>query len=601
MESKKNHEFDELTSKFSQLYANIKPSNQKKKDLKIEIFNRRFGALVEDNILEKSRKVFYSVVPGKIWVCRMRELILEKLHVNRPWYLFKFPFFRRTVLSYVILIAFTFSIFGTLTLKTSEEVYAKESILYIDSGTVEVRRDGQSINAENGFYVRQGDAVKTFDTSNVFIKYADGNETDIAPKSLVYLKTLDINQSDFSDSNIALELKKGRVLNTVYNSLLSNSGFVVNSFNVEINALQAVFDVELKSDDNEDLVKVAVLDAFVDLKVLDENGIEKSSPTLFQNDVLVLTRQGDYQITSLSNAVIEDKWLASHLESIYSNEDKQEQVSANADLMSFEPFKDFAVTFLSNDDRNQLKLDMNEIKSIFEKAESARQQGYMGKAEDYLDQVEDKMKEVFERYEDYEDFNALYQEIAQLIDFHRRNRTRYISGSSYDEYLTAFNKLEILASEDELSYYKALLSQDIEAFLVALNSGDIDSQAISINSYVADLTNTLNLLSSVDVEIKQEILAKITEMSVSLSKSIYLVYSDNLQNNALALSWQNAIVDQLSSDNVYKSDLISAAIADIKAVLIVSQPIDMSEAIYDPTLINSLNSSSDLQINSIAQ
>jgi len=555
----KKNDLDNLLRKCEKICSDVDLEQDKilhiEKFLKQKIYTKNnFVFNLEQSLINKCRNIFASVNIDQILAAKMKETIFYNLSNRKPWYFFHFIFSHKKIWSFLVLLAFTVGIFGSLVITTAPEVYAKETILHIESGNVEVRRDGQPINPSNGFLVKQGDVIKTFDNANVYLEYPNGNRSDMDSNTFIYLERLDFNLSDDTNSDVKIYLNDGRLLNNIYNSMLSDSRFEVDALNVNIEAIQAVFDVELnkikeqkeRNDEQQNEIKVSVLNSFVDVKVSNDETGEIVAKTLFENNQLQASGNGEYKTVDLSNEAIEkDQWLAKKIKEQNQSKKQMAQNTDNLgpDNLSLKSIENVVSSFLPKDKREETKQELSDIRILFKNAEYYRSKGLLGNAEDVLEEIEQRMENIFKTYNDLNSIDEVAGQMEEMIAYYRRYRTRLIPGISYDKYLNSFNKLELLMIDDELGQNKIKLDQAFEDSLVALNGDNLDTQNKAIVHYIELFAEALNFAAGMDEEdLKTDFLKNCADKSLNLVKSIAVKYgNDSYEYQKQAFAWQSNI------------------------------------------------------------
>jgi len=568
-----NEDLNNLLTQGTQLYSEITVDSKKQIFLKNTLFKHISGEkkfVLYEYLTNKCKDIFDKISPNRIWVARMKEMVFDNLKEKKLWYVFKFPIFNKKVWSYIILFTFTIGLFGSLTLTTAPDVYAKDTILYINQGNVEIRRNGQAIKGENEFVLQEGDTIKTFKSAQAWIKYPDQNSSNIQENSLIYFQKLFFDARDITKSDVKIYLNEGRLLNTVFNSLLSESEFKITTTNADINAIHAIFDVAIqdKEENNqkhkvENSVEVSVLNSFVDVTLKNGQGTEIQSKTVFKEEQLKVNNAGQYEVVNLNDVLQDDKWLADRIHDASANISEDPINNFNIDAI------DTVKSFLSSDERDELKKEFIKIEDLFEDAEYYRQKGMLGTAEKFLEDIESRMNYIFENYKDLDEINQIAQEMQDLISYYRRYRTRYAPAVSYDKYLDAFNNLELLVTQDELSQNKAKLSQALENALIALGQENLELQTSAITIYVTTIQELVDFGMTIENEdLKNEFFKEVSDKSIQVVKSISaLSLNSESEEMKTAFEMQKSI-HQIFIKDRFRNDHLYAAYTAIYEILL---------------------------------
>lgn len=553
---------------FMEISSSISVDSVSKKVLKEKIISKielLRSEHLDSVFLEKIESLFANIVPNRIWIARIKEALFENITRPRPWYFVRFSFFSKKAWALIILVAFFFSIYP-VSIDKNVTVYAKQTVIYLEKGEADLLREDKVIKVKDGLVIYEGDIINTYNDAEIVVKYPDNNQSELTEDTYLEFNKLSFDSSDLTNSSVVLKLEEGRVLNKIFNSLLSESKFTVNALNVGVVAQNAVFDVAITEEENKS-VSVSVINSYVDINFIDDKG-HASSKTIFKDDQLNIGASGKYEVKNLNDVIAKDQWLADQVSSQAHEMLSLSDNEAVGESM-LQPVTDAIQSILPQQKMDTLKQELDYIQNLFAEAEKYRNKGKLGKAQEFLTEVETRMNNLFVSYDDISEISELQTKMQDLISYYRKYRTKLMPGISYDNYLETFNDLEILVANDELNGKKAKFAQAFENSLASLNQGNIDIQISSINNFVKALNGVIEFSMTLDEKDKNILMTEVNEKTVNLVKTISFVYADTsfeVKKNGLELQ---KLIQNVFYTYSFKDKSLSQVYGEIQSVIII--------------------------------
>lgn len=173
-----------------------------------------------------------SAAPNSVFRARLKETLITFTNNNKPVNLFARTLQKVTASALVALIALS-----AVTVYIADIPITKASKLSLITelnGEVEILRGGILLKAKPGIALMQGDIIVTGDNSYALIRYIDDSVSRLSSQSELRLSRLYQDEHKSSNTQVELELKRGRVWNQIVNLAGNDS-----TFRVEVNDLTA--------------------------------------------------------------------------------------------------------------------------------------------------------------------------------------------------------------------------------------------------------------------------------------------------------------------------------------------------------------------------
>ena len=183
-----------------------------------------------------------------------------------------------------------------------EEDYRQIQVYKID-GTATVARAGSSMDVYENMQLQSGDVVETVANSYLQLKLDEDKYILLEPETKISLQAT----GNSADSNTAIFLEKGAIVNQLDNALSEKSNYQVTTPNSTMAVRGTTFRVEITYDENgESFAKVAVYSGKVECQLVFPDGtiqepvmIEAGTEVLVRGDSeeseYVMTREASYE------------------------------------------------------------------------------------------------------------------------------------------------------------------------------------------------------------------------------------------------------------------------------------------------------------------
>jgi len=294
---------------------------------------------------------------------------------------------------------------------------ARQTTLTSVSGSVEIVRNGEIMQAEANMYLQQGDILVTGANGTAVIRYIDDSVSRLSPKSELIINKLYQDQNNKSKTEVEIELTQGRVWNQVVNIVGKDSTFTVESQDVTAETSEkASFDISVN--------KVAVF----------ENKVEVSLKDKTQLVVEGYALDADYKVTQVERISLNSKedaeWVSENIEldkeyKYEMEEEDKEDSKSEAGLTPESPFYSAKkinestklLLTINADDNAKLKIDiaikrLNEA-TVYINEDKSREAGLLLKE---FSQLVTEVSESIRGSEDVKHYfeNALAEEAKDL-------------------------------------------------------------------------------------------------------------------------------------------------------------------------------------------
>lgn len=256
---------------------------------------------------------------------------------------------------------------------------AAQTVLIEFSGNVDVIRDDVIIDVEDVMVLLQGDIVVTDKKSSAVIRYIDDSLSRLSPRSELKLTKLYQDENNKSQTEVEVELSKGRVWSQVVNLSGKKSTFRVGIKNISANVSEkASFDISVNEKEEP---KVSVFENKVQVELEEEKRI-KTQYVL--EGYAIAAAEVNPEIEKISfNSVEDEVWIVVNQEKDkeYKKEidkEKSEDAIDKAGMTPENPFygakklnESTKLLFSGDDDKTKLKIDIavkrfNEAKVYFD-------------------------------------------------------------------------------------------------------------------------------------------------------------------------------------------------------------------------------------------
>lgn len=229
------------------------------------------------NMLRKAiKKLSNTILLKPASRARIKEHILTSINTKSSK-VFIFNTFRVAfqkafvfiIIAGVVLTSATLYIADIPMIRASRQTYFQEV-----KGVVEVLRDGEIIEAYEGMMLQQSDVITTGANGMAFIRYIDDSVTRLSPLAELKINKLSQDDEHNLETNIELELLRGRVWSQVINVIDENSSFTLSVNDILVGSdKKTSFDVE--NDVKNENIKVKVFDNSVGLSFQKDERDEK--------------------------------------------------------------------------------------------------------------------------------------------------------------------------------------------------------------------------------------------------------------------------------------------------------------------------------------
>ena len=173
---------------------------------------------------------------------------------------------------------------------SKEEDYRQIQVYKID-GTATVARAGSSMDAYENMQLQSGDVVETVANSYVQLKLDEDKYILLEPDTKISLQAT----GNSADSNTAIFLEKGAIVNQLDNPLSEKSNYQVTTPNSTMAVRGTTFRVEITYDENgESFAKVAVYGGKVECMLVFPDG-SVQEPVMIEGGMEVLVRGDDVE------------------------------------------------------------------------------------------------------------------------------------------------------------------------------------------------------------------------------------------------------------------------------------------------------------------
>lgn len=349
-------------------------------------------------LLVQDIRRFSDISPSEDFLVRGRKKLLETLQSfpeEVPFIPFNgiFVWKKRAVLGFLaaillILLPFTWSRTDLL------------QVTYLQAqGKVFVQRNGENILVEDQMVLNSGDTITTTGDSSAEIYFADDSVTRLSPDTELAIHTLSVDQADFRENVVEVEVKHGRIWSHVSGSLPEESTFRVTASETVAEVVsKAAFDMQVQEED----VKVSVATHAVDVTVhQDEQSIQK---LLIEGQELQIQNVNGTSLLALQD-VQKDVWMNENLQKdeVYQEiikEKKQNELEQKAGILSDSPFYSFkkfsenAEIVLTFDSVEKEKKKIERAGTRLLEAETLLSSGNEQAGQQALDEFQDAVAEV---------------------------------------------------------------------------------------------------------------------------------------------------------------------------------------------------------------
>lgn len=181
-----------------------------------------------------------------------------------------------------------------------EEDYRQIQVYKID-GTATVARAGSNMDVYENMQLQSGDIVETAANSYVQLKLDEDKYILLEPETKISLQAT----GDSADSNTAIFLEKGAIVNQLDNPLSEKSDYQVTTPNSTMAVRGTTFRVEITYDENgESFAKVAVYGGKVECMLVFPDG-SVQEPVMIEGNTEVLVRgdseESEYVMTTTTS------------------------------------------------------------------------------------------------------------------------------------------------------------------------------------------------------------------------------------------------------------------------------------------------------------
>ncbi|MDD4995225.1 MAG: DUF5667 domain-containing protein [Patescibacteria group bacterium] len=160
--------------------------------------------------------------------------------------------------------AAAFAVWGVRAVTATPEMGTPEVILEIDQGGVEIwpASGGTWRRAKDGEKLSAGDRVRTLDKSAASIIFYDSSIMRLDANTEITISALDVNQENFLEQNIGIEVVAGRVWSRILNLLDLDSKYEVKTSSVVATVRGTAFAVAVDEDGE---TQIDVTESLVDV------------------------------------------------------------------------------------------------------------------------------------------------------------------------------------------------------------------------------------------------------------------------------------------------------------------------------------------------
>ena len=185
----------------------------------------------------------------------------------------------------LLITIFMLFLFGLISCGKKEEDYRQIQVYKID-GSATVARAGSSMDVYENMQLQSGDVVETVANSYLQLKLDEDKYILLEPDTKISLQAT----GNSADSNTAIFLEKGAIVNQLDNPLSEKSNYQVTTPNSTMAVRGTTFRVEITYDENgESFAKVAVYSGKVECQLVFPDGTIQE-PVMIEAGTEVLVR-----------------------------------------------------------------------------------------------------------------------------------------------------------------------------------------------------------------------------------------------------------------------------------------------------------------------
>ncbi len=512
--------------------------------------------------LEKElSKLSLSVEPTKTFKINAKAQVLDVLSLRRQrlWLgdFAKDLFARRRYwATAVALLLLVVSAFG-VAVQLPQVSAAKMSVIEEVRGTVYVMRGAESLLAEPGATIQEGDTLVTTNTGWLDVMFADDSLVTVGPGSLVSVERLWLDPANEAHTAVELDVQRGRLWANVLNLLPNDSVFRVHSGRLEARVdRRASFDFSSLEGEK----RMRVFDNLVDFKV--EEGGAVREGTLGAGVELVLSSMTPVALSlakleaTMADLAASDVWVQTNLEKSEEHRERldhyyAEQVNQRAGVLPGDfryPVKrgfEQVRLLLTLDEQSRAEVTLALAEKRFAEAMVLANRGETASANDLLEQYKSLLVALAETYPTIEPaVHALLEESKKVVEGVLPENPLY----GVRDFVDATS---VLVARDESSRQKLRLSTAADRLGLALELiqiGSYDLAQTALEDYQLGLQQVLHELPSLDFVQRKEMILAILDQKLRDLETLKLIA---LEVESLP-SKQQQQVQSLHQDTLYQ-------------------------------------------------
>lgn len=367
-------------------------------------------------------KIAATTKPNSVFKAKLKETLYAFAKQKAPSLAWQW----QKVFASILVAVITLSIATVYVSDIPVTKAATQTTLVELTGSVDIIRNGEVIEAEESMLLKQGDIIVTGPQSTAIIRYIDDSVSRLSPSSELKIIKLFQDIQETSKTEVEIELTQGRVWNQVVNIVGDESSFQVDTNEMTANASEkASFDI---SADESYETKVSVFENKIEVSLVDA---KEETVQLVLEGYALETDHKEPQIEKITiNSGDDADWVASNIEKdkAYKKEVEEEDIEASkteAGLTSENPFytakiiNESTKLLLTTDaeDNAKLKIDiaitrLNEATVYINSDKSSDADALLKEFSTLVQEVSDTIRSSDEVKEYFE--NALAEEVKDL-------------------------------------------------------------------------------------------------------------------------------------------------------------------------------------------